>query len=389
MRPHLRLRRVVAGGALVLLGLVGWAGPASADPPRPTDYRSIVTGVTPATDAFDVRVVGGDAFVELAVAPGHEVVVTGYDNEPYLRFTPSGDVLENRSSPAAYVNARRYGDVEVPEGVEPQGEPDWHRVAGHGTYAWHDHRIHWMSPQPPSNVPRGEVVQEWNVLLVVDGDPVTVNGVLRYETAVAWWPWALLAVVAAAAVVAAGRVWPRRRVLRIVAGVAAVVAVVVASAEQLAIPEGAGRSLVRFAVPVVGLLGASVALLVDRAGQRRGLADVAGIAAVAAVTGWVARRLGVLTKPVLPTLLDAHVDRAGTALALGLTGGAVALVLAGLDRGPTASPAVVPSSPAPAPAVPVSPAPAPAQAPAPPPVPAATPADPSSADGPASDDVTS
>jgi hypothetical protein len=336
MRPHLRLRRAAAAGALAALALVGSAGPAAADPPRPTDYRSIVTGVTPATDAFDVRVVGGDAFVELTVAPGHDVVVTGYDNEPYLRFTADGDVLENRSSPAAYVNERRYGDVEVPDGVDPQGEPDWRRVAGGGTYAWHDHRIHWMSPQPPSNVPRGDDVQEWNVLLVADGDPVTVNGVLRYEAAVAWWPWALLAAVAAGAVWAAGRRWPRRGVLRVAATIAAAVAVGVAAAEQLAIPEGAGRSVVRFAVPVVGLVGAVVALLADRSGRRRGLADVAGIAAVAAVTGWVARRLGVLTKPVLPTLLDAQLDRAGTALALGLAGGAVALVLAGLDRGPAA-----------------------------------------------------
>ncbi|HEY8547874.1 MAG TPA: hypothetical protein VIL36_22600 [Acidimicrobiales bacterium] len=335
MRPHLRLRRAAAGGFLAAAALVGTAGPAAADPPRPTDYRSEVTGLTPATDAVDVRVVGGDAFVELTVAPGHEVVVTGYDNEPYLRFTGDGEVLENRRSPAAYVNARRYGDVEVPEGADPQDDPDWHRVAGGNTYAWHDHRIHWMSPHPPSGVPRGGEVQEWDVLLLVDGEPVTVNGVLRYEAAVAWWPWALVAGAAAAAVWMAGRVWPRRRVLAVSGAVAAVVAVGIAAAEQLAIPPGAGRSLVRFGVPVVGVLGAAVALLAGRAGAaRRGLADAGGIAAVAAVAGWVVRRLDVLTKPVLPTLLAPNLDRAGTGLALGLAAGTVALILTGLDRGP-------------------------------------------------------
>jgi len=373
MRPHLRLPRAVRGVVRVVVrvvtavttsvvavaavvaavavfalvvagGLVLTARPAAADPPRPTDYRSIVTGVSPTTDAVDVTIVGGDAFIELTVAPGHEVVVTGYDNEPYLRFGADGTVEENRSSPAAYVNARRFGDVAVPEGVDPQDEPDWQRVAGGGTYAWHDHRIHWMSPQPPPGVPRGDDVQQWSVLLVVDGNAVTVNGVLRYEPAASWWPWALAAVAVAAVVWLAGRVWSRRDVLRVAGAVGGLVAVVVAAGEQLSIPDGAGRSLVRFAVPVVGLVAGAVALVAGRLGHRP-QADIAGIAAVAAVTGWAVRRLAVLSKPVLPTLLHPDLDRAGTAIALGLAGGAVALVLAGLDR-PHPTPAG-PDGPAP------------------------------------------
>lgn len=334
MRPHQRVPLALGAAALTLATvLLGFARPAAADPPRPTDYRSVVTGVTPATDAVDVEIIGGDAFIELTVEPGHEVMVAGYDDEPYLRFEADGTVSENRNSPAAYVNAKRYGDVAVPEGVDRDAEPEWRRVADGGAYAWHDHRVHWMSPEPPPGVPRGGVVQEWDVPMLVDGRPVTVDGVLRYEAPEAWWPWALVASVAAGAVWLAGRRWPRRRVLTVAAGLGGAVAVVVAAAEQLAIPEGTGRSAVRFAVPVVALVGAAIALATARRQPR--VAEVAGIAAVAALTGWAARRLGVLTKPVLPTLLAFDLDRAGTALALGAATGTVALVLTGLDRDPT------------------------------------------------------
>ena len=49
------------------------------------------------------------------------------------------------------------------------------------------------------------------------------------------------------------------------------------------------------------------------------------LAAAAAVAGWGVLRLDVLSKPVLPTVLDAWLDRAGTTVAL-----AMALASAGL-----------------------------------------------------------
>ena len=322
MRPlltHGAAAIVAAATALVLM-----AAPAAADPPRPTDYRSTITGITPSTPVVEPSIVGGDAFLELRVEPGHEAIVTGYDNEPYLRFAADGTVSENRNSPATYTNARRYGEADVPDGVDPKAAPEWRQVADDGTYAWHDHRIHWMSPQAPG-VARGEEIQSWNVALVVDDQAVTIDGVLRYEPGVGRWPWVAgaVAVAVAGAVWWAGRRWTHTTAARLAGGVGCLIAVVVAGAEQLSIPEEAGRSVLRFGVPAVGLACAIVAVLL----RRTAVAVPAGLASIAAVAGWAVRRLDVFTKPVLPTVLAPNLDRTGTALALGLAAGAVALAL--------------------------------------------------------------
>ena len=39
----------------------------------------------------------------------------------------------------------------------PDAEPEWEQIADGGTYAWHDHRVHWMDDSSPS-VDRGEPV---------------------------------------------------------------------------------------------------------------------------------------------------------------------------------------------------------------------------------------
>src|SRR4029450_5663544 len=86
--------------ALVALAAVlVHAAPAAADPPRPSDFRSTVTAVTPDTPGLRAEIVGGDAFLELTV-DGHEVVVAGYSGEPYLRFSKDGRVEGNRRAAA-------------------------------------------------------------------------------------------------------------------------------------------------------------------------------------------------------------------------------------------------------------------------------------------------
>ena len=67
--------------------------------------------------------VGGDGFLEMAVEPGHEVVVEGYDGEPYLRFRADGTVQENQNSPATYLNRNRYAGAEVPAAIQGDDRP--------------------------------------------------------------------------------------------------------------------------------------------------------------------------------------------------------------------------------------------------------------------------
>jgi len=308
-----------------VVGIVGTASAAGADVPGPSDYRSTIDEVQPSGEGFEVEVTGGDAFLELRAEPGHEVVVLGYDDEPYLRFRADGTVEANLESPATYVNATMSGTAEVPAGVHAVDPPRWDAVGHGGIYAWHDHRVHWMGSQRPVGVPRGGEIRRWTVPLRVDDRPVSIDGVLTLAPAVAWWPWP----VAVAGIAVGTWVLGRRRssagatVAIWAAGVACGVAVAVAAVEQLSVPAEAGRRLVPVLVPACGLVVAVAAVVVRR---RLMLARNLGLAAVAAALGWGLLRLAVFTKPVLVTELPPTLDRAGTAIALGLSLGAAALL---------------------------------------------------------------
>ena len=72
------------------------------------------------------RVLGNDALLERRNAGDTEVVVSGYEGEPYLRVGPDGD-FENVASPASILNDDRYGLGTIPPGVSAAEEPRWER----------------------------------------------------------------------------------------------------------------------------------------------------------------------------------------------------------------------------------------------------------------------
>lgn len=305
-------------GALALL--VATATPAGADPAGPSDFRSEVTGIAPAVDGVTAEIRGGDSFLELSVDRGVEVTVGGYEGEPYLQFRGDGTVQRNRLSAATYLNEDRTGAVEIPAEVEaamdrPTTPPEWETVATDGTYAWHDHRVHWMGEASPP-VGRGEQVggayDPWRVPITVDGTPADVTGTLTYEEAASPLPWLAIAVVVAAGLALGAR---RAGGVRLVAAALAVVsalAVVTGRADWAATPEGAGNPLL-WILPAVAL-GTALAGAV-LAARSAGL--VLALASVAALSGWAIFRFPALLKPVLPTELPAGLDRLSLALALG------------------------------------------------------------------------
>ena len=58
-----------------------------------------------------------------------ELVIEGYDGEPYLRFDADGGVFRNANSPATYLNQERYGGVDVPASASKSAAPSWERVS--------------------------------------------------------------------------------------------------------------------------------------------------------------------------------------------------------------------------------------------------------------------
>ena len=130
-------------------------------------------GAAGALPGVIIRVLANDALLEIDNQTGKEVIVEGYSGEPYLRIGPEG-VFRNLNSPATYVNQDRFGMVEAPPGLDSTAPPKWEKVGDGPSYAWHDHRIHWMSQATPTQVasdPRPPVIKifEWSVPFSVDG----------------------------------------------------------------------------------------------------------------------------------------------------------------------------------------------------------------------------
>lgn len=323
--------RLARAALMALALLLLTATPASADAAGPSDYRSVVTLTVP-DSGVRAEILGGDSFLQLTVTQGHTVLVEGYQGEPYLRFQPDGTVERNRLSEATYVNDDRNARIEIPGFVEeagPDAEPEWERVADGGTYAWHDHRVHWMADSAPP-VDRGERVtgayDPWRVPLVVDGAPGEVQGILVYEEAVSPLPYVGLALIVGGLLAFYGR-GPGLRWCAALLAVVSAVAVAVGWSDYSATPDGGGDPLA-WALAAVALGAALLASLL----ARRGVGLVLALAGVAALSGWALLRWQVLLKPVLPGDLPEALDRTTVALALGVSLGAavVAIVSSGL-----------------------------------------------------------
>lgn len=321
-----RLARVVLGAcALVVLT----AAPASADPAKPGDYRSTVTRTEPTVPGITVKVVGGDGFLDLTVQSGHDVTVLGYAGGPWLHIRPDGTVEENQLSPATFLNNSRFALTQAPANVNEDSEknqtPVYKTVGSGGTFAWHDHRIHWMSPQPEQGAVRGAILpgfDDWKVPMIVDGTTVTVHGQLFYANTVSPIPWFALAILVAAAAVFIGR-----GKSTFVAGLAVLLASVgaleVGIVAYRSIPSVAGPNPLEIALPAVATLAALAGALL----HRKSLGVVCILGAVAALAGWAFMRIAVLLHPILPTDSPFALDRAATAVALGCSVAAAVLAV--------------------------------------------------------------
>jgi hypothetical protein len=173
-------------------------------------YRSTIEGEKPSVPGVELKVLYGDDQVWLDNRSGKTVVINGYGGEPYLRFAPSG-IFVNVRSPAGYLNQDRYGKSKYPKSASVTAPPEWQKLAGGTVWAWHDHRIHYMSPTfPPviSAAPeKPHHVFDWKVPATANGKRFFIEGSLDYKPPSKQddsFPFAL--VIALAAVVGGGLV---------------------------------------------------------------------------------------------------------------------------------------------------------------------------------------
>lgn len=147
---------------------------------------SELEGVQPPANGLDLEVTGGDRFLVLTNGTSKEVVVKGYDDEPYLRFLPSRVVEVNTRAPSKYANEDRYALRPIPPRANSDATPRWQAVSRDGSYRWFDHRIHLMEKGKPPQVKDEDQrtkIFDWNVPMTVGGEPVKAVGTLEWVPA--------------------------------------------------------------------------------------------------------------------------------------------------------------------------------------------------------------
>ena len=304
------------------------------------DYRSLVTG-TPA--GVDVHVVGGDDRLAVTRDGADQVIVLGYDGEPYLRLDDDG-VWENERSPAVGLNAERQQGAAAGD-ADAKAEPSWRKLSGGDTVLFHDHRAHWMGSQPPAAVREdpdtARRLADWSVPVLVDGQAGAITGYYRYEPPPSKTLW--LGVLAALALAASVLVWrlkgPRRRLaLWILAGAAVLPAPILGAAETLDLPDpgvDVAAGLAVYTVLIGALAGGAWWARRDPAAE----AAILAVAALAVGAFALVGRLALLDHGVVPSALPGWLARAllvlGLAATIAVAVGAVATWRDTLARVPT------------------------------------------------------
>lgn len=335
VRRTANLLVVLLGAVLVTVG--GWdAAYAHFGGGRePSNWRGEILSVTPPMPSVSFTLTDSADRIEVRNTSSTPVVIYGYqhkepgDRDQYLKVSVDG-VWLNTESQAPYLNQTLMGSGDrVPERLREDlgdGEPNWQKVSDEGVYRWHDHRVHWMSTDPPPVVaadPDSEhlIIDGWVINAKYGDQPEsTVTGRLYWVPSEAT-PWWVVALALAAVVIVAGALRRRRAPIAIAAALLAVAAVGQAAVTPL--PQDAYQGSFTFvlasaAVPALAVAGLCV---LGVGALRRGVRDSAwyllgAAGALAAVQGF--SDITVLTRSQLEHSGPAWLVRLFVAAAIGL-----------------------------------------------------------------------
>jgi hypothetical protein len=319
---------VAAGLLLPLLGVAPAAAHTLTGVPS-TDYRSRITSVSPRLAGLSVRLLDLGRRVRVTNRTGADVVVVGYQGEPYLRVGPAG-VFENRRSPTLYLN-RGLRPAAMPASADPTAPPSWHRRGSGRRVTWPDSRTRWTAPDPPAvRADRGRgqvVVPSWRIELRAAGRTVAVTGTISYLPPPSAIPYLLVAgALLAGAVAAAGSRWWGPALS---AGVAVLVAVDVVRSVGGVLSSGDGVAGSALRLLLGGILSVAAwvagALAVGRlqAGEEDG-AVLGGVAAFVIFVYSGVGDLANLSRSQVPFAWPVVLARVAVAVSLGLGGGVTA-----------------------------------------------------------------
>lgn len=197
--------------AAILTALLAGLLPAVSAPAASanSNFRSVIDRIAPPQPGLTVQVLGFDQNLQAVNRTGKDVLIRGYENEPYAQILADGTVQVNENSPARYLNEDRYGSVKVPPTAGPDKPVAWQTLDRSGRFTWHDHRMHWMSSSPPPAVTdssKRTKIYAYKVPIEVGGQAAAIHGTLfwvgRAGGGMPAWAIATLVLAALAAVIA-------------------------------------------------------------------------------------------------------------------------------------------------------------------------------------------
>ena len=309
---------------------------------QPTNFRSEMVSILPALPGVTVEILDLGRRIRLTNDSRTELVVHGYQGEPYLRVGPDG-VFENTHSPAVYLNqpAPPYATTSttLPRAANASAPPTWRRVSRSDTATWHDRRTRWEGPSPASvrTAPHDrQVVSPWIITVTRGSVDAAITGRILWVPPPSAIPWLVLAVVLGVAT--AAMVFTRRWATSLAIALTVLVAsdIVHSVSSAWATHDGVGAVLFRVFVSgfygtIAWVLGLFSIRLVARR-QDLGLL-LGGITAFFLALLGGATDAASLGRSQLSFSLPSDVARAQIALALGIGIGLVAAVGWLLGRG--------------------------------------------------------
>jgi hypothetical protein len=324
-----RIVGALGRGALLALALACTSVVAAAQPAgahglggiEPTNYESSLVRVAPDVPGITLRLVDLGRTVELDNETPEDVVVLGYDDEPYLRVGPRG-VFENRRSPATYINRSATAAGVPPKSADPSAPPRWKQLSTGQTAQWHDHRAHFMGTDDPPIVERNRdhrfVFDHWTITMLHGAETITARGELAWVPPPSPWPFVIAALVVAVGFFAACRTrWWKQ----LIAGGLAVI--VITEAVHVAglwgaSTESAGTKLVQSAYSLGGIaLGVLALIWMARRGAHAAMPLVLVASIVLVVAGGLSD-VTTLGRSLLPTTLPYSLARVLVTVTLGV-----------------------------------------------------------------------
>jgi hypothetical protein len=347
---------LLLAGAVETLG----AGPAAAhavgNGVTASNYRTDVVGISPAVPGLEVRAVDVGNQLQLSNHTGQEVIVLGYELEPYLRIGPGG-VEENQRSPSTFSNRSSTAPQEVPPEFDARAAPDWRRISTGTVATWHDHRAHWSGQSDPQVVRQApgqrHVVQpNWQVPVKIGDRTAIVSGNITWVPGPSPWPWAAVAVLLVGAVLLAGGSRWQAQTLAAVAGIAVLADAVHTAGAWLGTPAPILTQLYSNASSFAGWVVAGFAIYRLLTGRVDAARPYLLLAAIFLALAGAAPDVPSLARSQLPSGLDPTLTRVAIATTLGLGIGLAIAALLGRQlripvlAGPSASASRRPRGPA-------------------------------------------